>query len=320
MTVANAACTSPILVIGGPTAAGKSGLAMEICREVGGEIVSADSVQVYRGMDVGSAKPTALEQAEVPHHLLDIAEPTEQLDAQVWAEMADAAIAGILERGNLPIIVGGTGLYLRALLNGFDEMPAVDPTVRTDLRARLQAEGPQALHRSLAEVDAVAAARLAPGDGQRVTRALEVYLSSGKTLTQWHSDRPDAADSTNRRYPGAAVFGVWPERTVLHERIAARVEVMLADGWVQEVRALMNAGVSVTEGPLTLLGYRDVVAHIQGFLPAAGLAGRIAQGHRQYAKRQLTWFRGSAARSHGLQHVPRDNVSATAKSLGSLEN
>ncbi len=288
---------APLLVLVGPTAAGKSAVALAVAEAVGGEIVSADSVQVYRGVDLGSAKPTAAEQARVRHHCIDLADPTEQLDAATWAAAADAAIADARARGRVPIVCGGTGLYVRALLHGLTDLPDPPPDVRDAVRADLAARGPAALHAELAAVDPQAAARVPPTDPQRITRALEVYRATGRPLSAWQADhgfRP-------RRYD-AHVVGLWPDRDVLRARIYARARAMLASGWPDEVRALLARGVPPDAPPLRALGYREVVAHVLGHLPAADLPDAVARGHWQYARRQLTWFRGITTREDALVH------------------
>jgi len=305
---------SGVLVICGPTAAGKSALAMTICRELGGEIVSADSVQVYNGLDIGSAKPTREEQADVRHHLIDIADPVaEQVDAQRWADLADAAIADIWGRGLLPVVCGGTGLYVRALLNGLNPMPDVPDAVKRSVREEMAARGAPAMHEELAKVDPVSAERLAKGDSQRIGRALEVYRASGKPISDWQTG---ISTDPHPRYPQARVFGLWPDKDALHARIEARVPKMLAAGLVQEVADLVDAGVPTDRGPLLALGYREVVAHLRGDIPEAHLAEAIARGHRRYAKRQLTWFRGIGVREHALEHANVEAIRSMAVTLG----
>lgn len=274
------------IVIGGPTAVGKTDAAVELAESVGGEIVNADSVQIYRGFDLGSAKPTPEDQARVRHHLVDICEPTEVYSAARFVADADAAIADIAERGLVPIVCGGTGLYLRSLLGGLFEAPG-DPAVRDALRARIDAEGTPALHAELREVDPDAAGRISPNDGVRVARALEVYRVSGRPISALQREHGLADD----RYPALRVT-VTRRRSELDRRIAVRTRAMLAAGFVDEVRGLLSAGVDPGCPAMRTVGYREVVAHLSGELDADALADRIRIATRRFSKRQLTWFRG----------------------------
>ena len=293
--------SAPLLVIVGPTAAGKTAVAMALCERFGAEIVSADSVQVYRGLDIGSAKPTPEERARVPHHGLDLIDPTEQLDAAAWARYADDAIGDIRRRGKLPIVCGGTGLYVRALLRGLIPIPEIPEALRADVRREVQAKGPEAMHESLKKVDSEAAERIAPRDKQRIARALEVWRATGKALSAWQAEHRFAS----RRYP-ARVVGIWPEREVLYARINRRVEAMLEAGWCDEVRGLIAEGMPLDAPGLQTMGYRDICAHLKGDLDAEALWERIAQSHRRYARRQLVWFRGVTTREESLVHYPSE--------------
>ena len=295
--------TARLLVIAGPTAAGKSRLALAVCERVGGEIISADSVQVYRGLDVGSAKATPAEQARVPHHAIDLLAPTEQSHAGRWLAEAEAAIDAVRGRGRVPVVCGGTGLYLRALLEGLAAIPEVTPEVRAAVAEDLAARGVEALHAELATVDPAAAERLAPRDAQRISRALAVYRETGRPISAWQA----AHGFTNRR-PDARVVVVSPEpRELLLERIDARAAWMLAHGLVDEVRGLLAEGVPPDAPGLLTLGYREVVDELLGRGGAGPLAERVARGHRRYAKRQLTWFRRLLQRdTAALRLDPRD--------------
>lgn len=306
---------APIIVICGPTAAGKSALAYRIARRLSGEIISADSVQIYRGLDIGSAKPSNEERISVRHHLIDVANPaTEQWDAQRWADQADAAIADVAGRGHLPIVCGGTGLYLRALLNGLNPMPPVDASVKKAVRAEMKEFGAAALHAELARVDPTLAARLDPNDSQRIGRGLEVFRSSGRPLSHWQTG---ISSEPHPRYPEARVAGLWPTREVLRQRIHARVMEMLEAGWISEVEELLAASVPRDRGPLTALGYRQVVAHLSGHGTLEELPRAIANAHWRYAKRQLTWFRGVAMREHALQHLEAHRIETLAQHVSS---
>lgn len=302
-----AAARSSLLVVVGPTAAGKSAVVSAVCERVGGEIVSADSGQVYRGLDIGSAKPTLAERARTPHHAIDLCDPTEQLDAARWTAVADAAIADIRARGRVPIVCGGTGFYVRALLHGLSPIPPIDPALRQAVRDEVAARGPVEMHAELAAADPEAAGRIAPQDPQRVGRALEVWRQTGRTLTSWQ--RAHAFAPVRHL---ARVVGLWPPSAVLRSRIEARVGAMLDAGWVAEVRAVLASGVPPDAPGLQTLGYRDVVRHLLGGLPLAALAPAIATAHWRFARRQLTWFRGITTREDHLEHMdptaPQDVV------------
>lgn len=304
--------TRALLVLVGPTAAGKSALAMQLARLERGELVSADSVQVYRGVDIGSAKPSAAEQAEIPHHGIDLVDPGADFDAHAWARHADAAIEAIRSRGAHPIVVGGTGLYVRALLHGLSRVPPISEAVRAEVRRALDERGAPALHEALAQVDPAAAARIEPTDPQRIGRALEVYRETGRTLSSFQAEH-----GFREQRHRALVIGLWPPREVLYGRIEARVHRMIAAGWVEEVRQLLAAGVPEGCAALSALGYREVVAHLRGEISAERLPEAIALGHRRYARRQLTWFRGVTTREDDLRHMdPRDP--ATVDRIGEL--
>jgi tRNA dimethylallyltransferase len=298
----------PLCVLVGPTAAGKSALALALAERRGGEILSADSAQVHRGLDIGTAKPTADERRRVPHHLLDLVGPDERLDAAAWADRADQAIAEIRARGRLPIVCGGTGLWVRALLFGLSPTPPVPDAVAAEVGRELSALGPHALHAELARVDPAVAARVHPADRQRIARALSVYRATGRPLGDFQ-----AAHGFSTPRHAARVFGFWPDRDVLSARIERRVRAMLADGWRAEVQALLASGLAPEAPGLQILGYRDVVAHLEGAFPEAALAPRITASHRQYAKRQLTWFRGVGQRETRLEHLGGDHDAALAR-------
>ncbi len=286
--------TEPVVVIVGPTAAGKSTLAMTLAEHRDAEIVSADSVQVYRGLDIGSAKPRADEQAAVPHHGIDIFDPTDASDAARWCEVADAAIASIHSRGRVPVVVGGTGLYIRALLYGLAATPPIPDDLRRSVRERAHREDPMTLHAELAELDPEAAARIAPSDRQRVGRALEVVLATGKPLSAFQSEH----GFETPRYRSRLV-ALWPDdRSQLHERIHSRARAMLDAGWIEEVDALLRAGLDPMAPGLSTLGYREIAARLSlgDTIDRGALLETVATGHRRYAKRQLTWFRKTLAR------------------------
>lgn len=275
----------PILVVAGPTATGKTAAAVDVALRLGGELVGADSVQVYRGFDVGSAKPTIEELRGVRHHLLDVLDPNEPIDAVGYAEMADATIAEIAARGALPVVVGGTGLWLRALVRGLVEVPAVDQALRARLEAEADAVGPPALHARLASVDPIAAAKIHPNDRLRIVRALEVFAQTGRPLGELRAEHALGAP----RYPALFVVLDLPADE-LATRIAERTRRMIENGWADEVRALVERwGEGVR--PLGSVGYREMLQHLREGVPLDETARRIAKSTRTYARRQRTWFR-----------------------------
>ncbi|WP_045727299.1 tRNA (adenosine(37)-N6)-dimethylallyltransferase MiaA [Xanthomonas sp. GPE 39] len=278
----------------GPTASGKTAVAIALAERYGGEIVSVDSALVYRNLEIGAAKPDPTQRARVPHHLLDLRDPWQTYSAAEFAVDARAALQGIVARGRLPILAGGTGLYFQALLEGLAPMPAADAQFRAALAARAGAEGWAALHAQLQQVDPVAAQRIGPGDAQRIQRALEVYQHSGRPISDWQAQpRPP-------RLPLRVLKLVLApsERSVLHRRIEARFDAMLAQGFLDEVRALRALPAMVAlEQPLQLpavraVGYRQAWEHLDGETDAATFRARGIAATRQLAKRQLTWLRG----------------------------
>lgn len=281
-----AAPARPILAVVGPTATGKSRLALALAGALGGEIVNADALQVYRGFDIGTAKPTEEERARVPHHLVDILEPQETYSAGEFARRARLAICDIEERGRVPIVVGGSGLYLRALLAGISPIPPGDPAVRAALRARLAEDGLPALAAELARRDPETAARLARGDSQRVLRALEVALVSGVPLAAWIARQPFG----NQRIPAVSV-GLTLARGLLYDEIAGRVARMIERGWVNEVQGLLARGLSPHLPAFQAIGYRQLALHVRGERTLQQAISDTIQATRRFAKRQETWFR-----------------------------
>lgn len=275
-----------LLILAGPTGVGKSDLALAVARQWGGGIVTADSMQVYRGLAIGTAQPSAAELAEIPHRLVGHVEPTEPYDAARFVADAEAAVAELRETGRVPLIVGGTGMYLKSLTEGLFEGPSRDPEARRRLHAEAEASGPEALHARLAGVDPDAAARIMPRDTQRIVRALEVLETTGRPLSAWHADSRREGPRHAARY-----VIVTRERDDLYQRIDTRVRRMLDAGWVDEVRGLLRDGVPETAPAFRALGYREILAHLRGELAESDLEPAIAQTSRQYAKRQLTWFR-----------------------------
>jgi tRNA dimethylallyltransferase len=276
----------PAVLLVGATGTGKSGIALEWARRYPFEIVNLDASQFYRGMDIGTAKPTRDEQDAVPHHLFDIADPDDPLDAGRYVALADAVAREILGHEKIPLFVGGTGMYARALLRGLAQIPDVPAAVRDAVQAELDARGPAALHRELLRVDPEAAARIADNDPQRITRALEVFRHAGRPITDFQREHRFAAP----RYD-ALVLGLDVPREQLERRIVARVKAMFAAGFVDEVRNLLAAGWSPDLRTFKALGYHEVIDLLEGRAGEARTRERVARRHLQYAKRQRTWFR-----------------------------
>lgn len=284
----------PVVLLMGPTASGKSALALSLAQAFGGEIVTVDSAQVYRGMDIGTAKPTSAERAQVPHHLLDIRDPTDAYSAAQFAGDAQAAIAAVRARGRLPIAAGGTMLYFKALIDGLSSLPRADPELRSAIDARAAREGWPALHAELARVDPDTAARLAPTDAQRIQRALEVHRLSGQPLSALQGQRTAASLG-----PVVRLALVPADRARLHDAIARRFDAMLAEGLVEELRALRSRFALTPDLPaMRCVGYRQAWDFLEGRIDAARLREAGIAATRQLAKRQLTWLRSTAAETH----------------------
>jgi tRNA dimethylallyltransferase len=284
-----AALAPALVAIVGPTASGKSALALRLARERLGEIVSCDSLQVYRGLDIGSAKATPEERAAVAHHLLDVVAPDEAFSAADYARLARAAIAGIRERGRLPIVAGGSGLYLRALLSGLFEGPARDDALRERLERLAERFSDRRLHRLLARVDPAAAARTNPNDRVRLVRALEVYWLTGRPITAHRN-------AGSRPLEGFRTFvlGLAPDRARLREAVVARTRQMLERGLLAEVEALLAESGGVVPRPLAAIGYRQAVQVVRGELGLDEAERSIVTETMRFAKRQMTWFRHQA--------------------------
>ena len=276
-----------VFVLLGPTASGKSGLAMQLAAKYPIEIVSIDSAQVYRGMDIGTAKPSAAERRAVPHHLIDLIDPTEAYSAGRFREDALRAVAGIFSRNRIPLLTGGTMLYYRALARGLDALPAADPAMRAQIDREAAEKSWPALHAELARVDPATAARLQPGDAQRIQRALEVYRTTGRPISELHG-RADGA-LPFRLLP----FALVPEdRAELHQRIAARFDAMLKAGLVEELRALKTRFELHAQLPsMRAVGYRQAWNFLAGDINEKELRDTGIAATRQLAKRQLTWLR-----------------------------
>ena len=278
----------PAILLMGPTASGKSALALEIARRFGCEIVSVDSAQVYRGMDIGTAKPDAATLAVMPHHLVDIVDPHESYSAARFRDDALALMREISERGRLPLLAGGTMLYFRALLEGLADLPEADPAIRLVIDTMAEASGWPALHAELARVDPATAARLAPGDSQRIQRALEVYYITGRTMTELLR-KPAHVYFPYRAIRIALAPG---DRAGLHARIAARFEEMLELGLIGELRRLREQyGLEASMPSMRCVGYRQAWDYLEGAITLGELRDRGIAATRQLAKRQLTWLR-----------------------------
>jgi tRNA dimethylallyltransferase len=292
-----------LCVVAGPTASGKTALAVALARRLGGEIVNADSQQVYRGLDVGTAKPTAAERALVPHHLLDLVEPGEGMDAARFVALADAAIRDIAARGRFPIVAGGTGLYVRALLHGVVAAPGRDPALRARLEEEAARVGRPALHARLAALDPAAAARIRENDLVRVVRALEI-AAGGRLPSALHSAHAFRED----RYD-AALVALDPPRAELHARIDARVRQMFEGGLLDEARALLGRAGGALPAKLPL-AYAEAVAVVRGELAPEEAIRRVQVAHRRYARRQIVWLRAE----RGVEWIrPPVDVEALAR-------
>jgi tRNA dimethylallyltransferase len=278
-----------LVAIVGPTGAGKSALALALAERCGGEIVSCDSLQVYRGLDIGSAKPTAEERRRVPHHLVDVRDSDEDFSAADYARLARAAIEDIRDRGRLPVLVGGTGLYLRALLVGLFEGPSRNEALRQRLERLADRFGNARLHRLLHRVDPAAAARIHPHDRLRVVRALEVFRATGRPLSQQQQEGLAPLQGFE-----TLIVGLDPPRAELLVRMERRTREMLERGLVEEVRGLLARGYSADLRPLHAIGYRQALEVVAGRLSDDQALRAIVTESMQYAKRQRTWFRHQA--------------------------
>lgn len=296
------------MILVGPTAVGKSGVALAAARRTGAEIVNADALQVYRGLDIGTAKPSAAERREVPHHLIDVLEPTERFSAGEFARRARGALEEIGRRGRPAIVAGGSGLYLRALATGLAEIPAGDSEIRAALRRRLDVEGLPALQAELVRLDPVTAGRLGEGDTQRILRALEVTIGTGRPFSSWLA-APATAPELDARWLGLTL-----SRAVLYDRIESRIHDMIECGWLDEVRRLVAAGVPREAPAMQAIGYADWALHLDGALGFEEALDRVIRATRRYAKRQETWFR----REPRVEWLEADPVGATDRLVESL--
>jgi tRNA dimethylallyltransferase len=276
----------PLIAVVGPTATGKSALAIAIAEEFGGEIVSCDSTAVYRGFDIGTDKVSASEQRGIPHHMVDVAEPTEEYSAARYAREAAAVIRGVSARGRLPVLVGGTGFYYRALTRGLFEGPARNEPLRRRLERVAARRGPERLHRWLGSVDPASARRIQPRDVKRLVRALEVWLMTGRALTEHFAE-------TTAPLPEYEVtaFALQISREETTERVSRRVDQQFARGLLDEIRGLLARGIPEAALPFTGLVYRQALEHLHGVRDEADTRALIVRENRQYSKRQLIWFK-----------------------------
>jgi tRNA dimethylallyltransferase len=277
-----------LVALVGPTAGGKTDLAVELSQALGAEIVSVDSRQVYRRLDVGTAKPGAEARRAVPHHLLDVVEPDQPFDAASFARLGREAIADVHSRGRRVVLCGGSGLYLRALTEGLCAAPPAPPELRRSLRAEAESRGLAALHAELGAVDPAVAARLSPSDAPRILRALEVHRATGRPLSSWQG-------ASNEAPYAVLTLVLSPPVARLDERIAARAAAMWRGGLVEETEAVLRAGFAPDLAPLQAIGYREAQAYLRGETDADQAVRAMTLATRQYAKRQRTWFRRSAA-------------------------
>jgi tRNA dimethylallyltransferase len=282
--------TDALLCVVGPTASGKSDLAMKLAEQLGGEIVGADSVQIYRGFDIGSGKPSAADRAQVPHHMIDVVDPLDDFDAGRFVTLADQAIAEIQGRGQVPIVCGGTFLWVKALWRGLAPSAPKDDAIRARHQAQVERHGRESLHRQLAERDPQSAVRLNPNDFVRVSRALEVLQLTGKPQSAWHAEH---AFSEERHR--VQLLGVERARDTLDERITRRASAWLDGGWIEEVQGLLEQGFDGARA-MSAVGYRQVREHLDGAISRDELLTSVVRATRTFVRRQRTWLRDQPVR------------------------
>lgn len=296
-----------IICIAGPTASGKTALSIALAQELGGEIVSCDSMQIYRGMDIGTAKPTVQERQGIPHHMLDVADPTEDFSVSRYCDMASPIVDDILARGKTAIIAGGTGLYMDALIRGNDFAPFPSTGRREELENQANQEGIEAILCKLRQVDPETAARLHPSDQKRIIRAMEVYLETGETITA-HNERTKLIPPRYR----PVWFALEDEnRQDLYSRIDRRVDIMLETGLLEEIKSLLAQGIPAKCTAMQAIGYKEFLQALSGEITVEEAAEEVKKASRHYAKRQLTWFR----RNENIHWLRRANGETTAEIL-----
>ncbi|MDF1582901.1 MAG: tRNA (adenosine(37)-N6)-dimethylallyltransferase MiaA [Methyloprofundus sp.] len=306
----------PAIFLMGPTASGKTALAVQLAQQLNAEIISVDSALVFKGMDIGTAKPTLEERAGIPHHLIDILDPAQSFSTGAFRRQALALMADITARGKLPLLVGGTMLYFNALFHGLAQLPSADEALRAQLDAQAQALGKEAMHAKLRLVDPVAAARIHPNDPQRVQRALEVYELTGKSMTQLHAE----AHAEEIPYQKIKLIIAPRDRAILHEKIALRFKHMLQQGLVAEVEALYQRGDLTVQMPsVRAVGYRQVWSYLDGEINAQVMQETGIIATRQLAKRQFTWLRREVD-AHRFYSEEQNVLSAVLKSVQAQMN
>jgi tRNA dimethylallyltransferase len=279
----------PLVAIVGPTASGKSALGVWLAERLAGEVVACDSTQLYRGFDIGTAKPNPSERRNIPHHLIDVLDPAEEVTAGAYRHLALAILEDLRQRKRLPVLTVGTGLYLRALVEGFAEVPQRSEELRERLRARAKEHLPGYLHRILKRLDPEAALKIAPADEQKLIRAIEVCILARKPISEVHRTGRTPLEGWR-----VVKVGLAPRNERLHERIKARTAAMLEQGWLREVQALLESGLHESVKPFDFIGYRELRAALGGEISLETAREAIQQATRRYAKRQLTWFRKEA--------------------------
>lgn len=276
-----------LIVITGPTASGKTALSVELAKILDGEIVNADSMQIYKYMDIGTAKPTLSERQGIPHHLIDIVNPDEPFSVARYCECANKVIEDIHLRGKIPVMVGGTGLYVDSLVNNikFSEIEP-DDEYRNEMDNLADEKGNEYIYKMLCDIDPESASKIKVADRKRIIRALEVYRLTGKTIT-WHNEQSRSVPSPYN----TTMFAIDVDREALYDKINRRVDIMIADGLVDEVKNIMDMGIQSDATSMQAIGYKEIVDYLEGHITLDEAIDKIKQGSRRYAKRQLTWFR-----------------------------